>query len=110
PRFSVLGSCSKDLDVMFVKNSASVVILDVVDNLAHHFIGISAVVAGAGDANRQRLPAILVRYLGDGNVETAADALHQRAAYLAFSLQAVVFGQVEDELARSEERRVGEGW
>ncbi len=62
---------------MVVENGAPVVILDVVDNLAHHFVGVPAVIAGAGDADRQRLPAILVGYLGDRNIETAADTLHQ---------------------------------
>src|SRR2546423_6185897 len=72
PRFWIWRSCSKDLDVMVVEHRAPVVIFNVVDNLAHDFVRVPAVIAGAGDADRKCLPAVLVGHLGNGNVETAA--------------------------------------
>src|SRR2546429_4482434 len=58
-----------------------------------------AIVANAGYPDCQRLPAIQVRHLGDRHVEAAAELLHQGTAHLAFSLEAVIFRQLEDELA-----------
>src|SRR5260370_30216317 len=58
-----------------------------------------AVVADAAHPDRERLPAIQICYLGDGHIESAADLLHQRTAHLALSLEAVIFRQLEDELA-----------
>src|SRR6266568_2552032 len=58
-----------------------------------------AVVADAGYPYGQRLPAIQVCHLGDRHIEPAAELLHQGTAHLAFSLEAVIFRQLEDELA-----------
>jgi len=41
----------------------------------------------------------VVSDLSHGNVEPISDALHKGTAHLPFPLQAVVLGQVQDELA-----------
>ena len=85
--------------MVLVQNGSATVILGEVDNLAQHLVGMAAVVGGAGHADRQRLPAVQVRHLGNRDVEATADLLDQGAANLAFSFEAVVLRQMEDELA-----------
>ena len=84
---------------MLVQDGSSIVILDEVDDLAEHLVRMPAVVADAGYPYGQSLPAIQVCHLGDRYVEPAAQLLHQGTAHLAFSLEAVIFRQLEDELA-----------
>src|SRR5438067_12319205 len=57
-----------------------------------------AIVANAGYPDCQRLPAIQVRHLGDRHLEASAELLHHGTAHLAFSLEAVIFRQLEDVL------------
>ena len=83
---------------MLMQDSAAVFFGEV-DHLTQDFMGMPAVVGGTGHPDRQCLPAVQVRHFGDRDIEAATDSLHQRAAYLAFSLEAVVFRQLEDELA-----------
>ena len=84
---------------MLVQDGSSIVIFDEVDDLAQHLVGMPAVVANAGYPDCQRLPAIQVCHLGDRHIEAAAELLYQGTAHLAFSLEAVIFRQLEDELA-----------
>src|SRR5207245_7941271 len=84
---------------MLVQDGSSIVILDEVDDLAKHLVGMPAAVADAAYPDGQRLPAIQVCHLGHRHIEAAAELLHQGTAHLAFSLEAVIFRQLEDELA-----------
>src|SRR6202011_3830690 len=97
-RLELRDSCPEDLDVVLVQHGSAVVVLDEVYNLAQHLVGMPAVVADASHPDRQRLPAVQVSHLGDRHVEAAPDLLHQRTAHLAFSLEAVICRQLEDEL------------
>src|SRR5437879_3240422 len=84
---------------MLMQDRTAIVFFGVIDYLTEHFIGMPGVVGRTGHPDRQRLPAVQVRHFGDRDVEAATDSLHQGAAYLTFSLEAVVFRQLEDELA-----------
>ena len=57
--------------MVLVQNGSAIVILDEVDNLAQHLVGMAAVVAHTGHPNRQGLPLIEVRCAKPGSAKNA---------------------------------------